>query len=261
MRHGFSVGIEDCESTTNELIQTEIERCLLQAKSVMETEMDLEVREARILKLMNEATDIGDRIAKNELKPDNNMVSMVVSGAKGKMFNIINSVSAIGQQNLCGRRVPKDYGGRSLPCYPITNTSQYEPDEIPISNNSEEELEQLKNLFQSRGFIFNCFYHGLEPQELFFLSAGGREGLIDSAVKTAKCGYFSRRVLKKLEDLKVSYGGQVTNSSGTIIQFAYGDDNYNAAELIKTGKSGYQCADVKHIIQSLNKDYEWAAAF
>ena len=41
--------------------------------------------------------------------------------------------------------------------------------------------------------------------EFFFHTMGGREGLVDSAVKTADTGYMQRRLMKALEDLCISY--------------------------------------------------------
>ena len=34
---------------------------------------------------------------------------------------------------------------------------------------------------------------------------GGREGLIDTAVKTSQTGYIQRKLVKSMEDLKVHY--------------------------------------------------------
>jgi len=53
---------------------------------------------------------------------------------------------------------------------------------------------------------------------------GGREGLIDTAVKTAETGYISRRLIKALEDVMVQYDGTVRNSRMSIYQFLYGED-------------------------------------
>lgn len=53
---------------------------------------------------------------------------------------------------------------------------------------------------------------------------GGREGLVDTAVKTAETGYMQRRLVKALEDLCVQYDMTVRNSMGEIIQFCYGGD-------------------------------------
>jgi hypothetical protein len=47
-----------------------------------------------------------------------------------------------------------------------------------------------------RGFVANSFFSGLTPSEFFFHTMAGREGLVDTAVKTAETGYMSRRLMK-----------------------------------------------------------------
>ena len=56
---------------------------------------------------------------------------------------------------------------------------------------------------------------------------GGREGLVDTAVKTAETGYMQRRLVKSLEDLCLQYDMTVRNSTGDIIQFSYGGDDFD----------------------------------
>ena len=56
---------------------------------------------------------------------------------------------------------------------------------------------------ESRGFVANSYYKGLTPEEFFFHTMGGREGLIDTAVKTSSTGYIQRRLVKALEDVMV----------------------------------------------------------
>ena len=56
---------------------------------------------------------------------------------------------------------------------------------------------------ESRGFVENSYLRGLTPQELFFHAMGGREGLIDTAVKTSSTGYIQRRLVKAMEDLTI----------------------------------------------------------
>jgi DNA-directed RNA polymerase II subunit RPB1 len=257
-RRGFSVGLADCTPKNTDIIEQEQEKCFLQAKVIMETEPDLETRELKILSTLNKATDIGERIVRDKIDPNNNFMHMIISGAKGSIFNYVNSVNSVGQQNLSGKRAPKDYGGRTLPCYESTPGSQYSPDVIK-KNNVLTDTENITRIFQSRGYITSSFHKGLTSQEFFFLSAGGREGLIDTSVKTARCGYLSRRMLKLLEDVKISYNGNVVNTKGTVVQFCYGDDNFSASELIKTSKYGMQCSDIEHIAEELNKDYEYDA--
>lgn len=71
----------------------------------------------------------------------------------------------------------------------------------------------------SKGFVKNSFYSGLTPTEFFFHTVGGREGLVDTAVKTAETGYMQRRLMKALEDLSVKYDNTVRTSMEHIIQF------------------------------------------
>ena len=57
----------------------------------------------------------------------------------------------------------------------------------------------------SKGFVKNNYIKGLSPDEFYFHAMGGREGLIDTAVKTAETGYIQRRLVKALEDVMVKY--------------------------------------------------------
>lgn len=248
-RECFSVGLGDCIPKNTKIIEEELEKAFLQAKQVESGPLDAEQKEIRILEIMNKATNVGERIVREGIDPNNNFLHMISCGSKGKMFNYVNSVSAVGQQNLSGKRVPQDCGGRSLPCYP--NNAQDE------ESTHLTEFEKLTRHYQSRGFISSSFYSGLTAQEFFFLSAGGREGLIDTSVKTATCGYLSKRMLKLMEDVKIGYNQMVTNAKGTIVQFCYGDDNYSAPELIRTEKHGIQPVDVKHLVERLNKNVAW----
>ena len=52
----------------------------------------------------------------------------------------------------------------------------------------------------------------------------GREGLIDTAVKTSRSGYLQRCLIKQLESLVVSYDLTVRDNDGSIVQFLYGED-------------------------------------
>ena len=69
----------------------------------------------------------------------------------------------------------------------------------------------------AKGFVKNSFYSGLNGCELFFHTMGGREGLIDTAVKTALTGYMQRRLVKGLEDLFIKYDYSVRSCKGEIV--------------------------------------------
>nr|GME00761.1 DNA-directed RNA polymerase II subunit 1 [Ipomoea batatas] len=100
---------------------------------------------------------------------------------------------------------------------------------------------------ESRGFVENSYLRGLTPQEFFFHAMGGREGLIDTAVKTSETGYIQRRLVKAMEDIMVKYDGTVRNSLGDVIQFLYGEDGMDSVwiesqklESLKVKKSTFE---------------------
>ena len=129
---------------------------------------------------------------------------MVNAGSKGSDLNISQMISCLGQQNVDGKRIPYGFEDRTLPHY-----TKY--DDSP----------------NARGFVENSFISGLNPDELFFHAMGGRVGLIDTACKTSQTGYIQRRLIKGLEDLMVHYDMTVRNNKNKIIQFSYGDDNFD----------------------------------
>ena len=80
---------------------------------------------------------------------------------------------------------------------------------------------------ESRGFVYHSFIHGLNPCEFFFHMAGGREGVCDTAVKTADSGYVERKMMKSLESAVLQYDSSVRNDQNQFVQLRYGDDNLN----------------------------------
>ncbi|KAK8093599.1 hypothetical protein PG997_000284 [Apiospora hydei] len=133
--------------------------------------------------------------------PRNQMQSMTSSGAKGSGVNA-NLISCnLGQQVLEGRRVPLMVSGKSLPCF------------RPFETN-----------VRAGGYIVNRFLTGIRPQEYYFHHMAGREGLIDTAVKTSRSGYLQRCLIKGMEGLKVAYDTSVRDADGSMIQFLYGED-------------------------------------
>jgi DNA-directed RNA polymerase II subunit RPB1 len=84
-----------------------------------------------------------------------------------------------------------------------------------------------------RGFVENSYLQGLSPQEFFFHAMGGREGLIDTAVKTANSGYIQRRLVKALEDLMIHYDNTVRSCTGSVVQFLYGEDGMDGVAIEK----------------------------
>jgi DNA-directed RNA polymerase I subunit RPA1 len=159
--------------------------------------------------------------------PDNMMSLMTTSGAKGSQVNAAQISCLLGSQELEGRRVPLMASGKSLPCF------------VPHSP-----------LPRAGGYVSDRYLTGIRPQEYFFhcnrtgcvvyffgfdhffckLGMAGREGLVDTAIKTARSGYLQRCLIKQLENIVVAYDGTVRDiSDQSILQFGYGDDALDVA--------------------------------
>jgi len=167
--------------------------------------------ELLVNKELNTAVDVAGNILLKNLNPVNNrFIMMATAGSKGKSLNLSQMISCVGQQNLEGKRIPYHFGNRTLPHFP-----------------------QFDNSALSKGFVESSFYGGLNVFEYFFHAMGGREGLIDTAVKTSETGYIQRRLVKAMEDIKICYDNTVRNHNDHILQFSYGDDNMNPIKLEK----------------------------
>jgi DNA-directed RNA polymerase subunit A' len=70
----------------------------------------------------------------------------------------------------------------------------------------------------------------LSALEFFFHAMGGREGLVDTAVRTQQSGYMQRRLINALEHIRLEYDGTVRDPHGHIIQFLYGEDGIDVAK-------------------------------
>ncbi|XP_030683391.1 DNA-directed RNA polymerase I subunit RPA1 isoform X3 [Nomascus leucogenys] len=133
--------------------------------------------------------------------PENSLQMMVQSGAKGSTVNTMQISCLLGQIELEGRRPPLMASGKSLPCF--------EPYEFTP---------------RAGGFVTGRFLTGIKPPEFFFHCMAGREGLVDTAVKTSRSGYLQRCIIKHLEGLVVQYDLTVRDSDGSVVQFLYGED-------------------------------------
>ncbi len=142
------------------------------------------------------------------LSRNNAPLTMANSGSKGSSINVAQMVAVVGQQIIGGQRVPDGFQDRSLPHFP-----------------------KMSRQPASKGFVKNSFYSGLIPTEFLFHAISGREGLVDTAVKTAETGYMSRRLMKSLEDLSTQYDDTVRTSGGGIVQFLFGADNLDPVNM------------------------------
>lgn len=175
---------------------------LLPGKTMMES------FETEVNQVLNSARDKSGSSAQRSLLKSNNIKRMVSAGSKGSFINISQICACVGQQNVEGKRIGYGFHRRTLPHFVIDDLGP-----------------------ESRGFVENSYLRGLTPTEFFFHAMGGREGLIDTAVKTAETGYIQRRLIKAMEDINVRYDGTVRNSVNQIVEFLYGEDGMDATFL------------------------------
>ncbi|KAG6842007.1 hypothetical protein C0991_003533 [Blastosporella zonata] len=155
-------------------------------------------------KLSKLTSSISDAVLPGELWrkfPYNHMQTMTLSGAKGSAVNARQISCALGQQELEGRRVPVMVSGKTLPSFRPFETKAI-----------------------AGGYVASRFLTGVKPQEFYFHCMAGREGLIDTAVKTSRSGYLQRCLIKHLEGIRVHYDHTVRGSDHSIYQFQYGGD-------------------------------------
>ena len=236
---GFSVGISDliADKKTND----EIEDIIIKKKQEVSNMIDQihlgifenktgktneEHFETQVNNILNEALNTAGNAGIKSLGSNNRFVSIVVSGSKGNNLNISQMISCLGQQTVDGKRIPYGYSNRTLPHF-----------------------KQFDDTPRARGFVENSFIGGLTPEELFFHAMGGRVGLIDTAVKTSQTGYIQRRLIKGMEDLKVAYDNTVRNNKNKIIQFSYGNTNFDTIHI--------ENVEFKLLSSSIDEIYEY----
>lgn len=198
--------IEECQSNIKNAVG-QVDSVIKQAKEgTMEKLPGMDITgtfESKVNVLLNKARNYS-----GEISTCNNMNSMIEAGSKGSKINIAQMTSCVGQQNVEGKRIAFGFEKRSLP-------------------------HNLKYDFsaQSKGFVSNSYLSGMTPQEFYFHAMGGREGLIDTAIKTAETGYIQRRLVKAMEDAVIREDKSVRNGFGKVFQFLYGEDGFDAKYL------------------------------
>ena len=216
---GFSMGPEDLSLPEN--AYREIGRILDEGRRKVEQLIDdykrgklkpikgytlEETLEKLILDVLSRTRDRSGQVALKFLREDNPLYVMTATGARGSSLNVAQLSAVLGQQSVRGERPSRGYNQRCL--------TVFEPGDCGAS---------------ARGFVFNSFLSGLTPTEFFFHAMAGREGLVDTAVRTQQSGYLQRRLVNSLSHLYVAYDYTVRTLDGRIIQFEYGEDRVDPA--------------------------------
>ncbi|ETW41082.1 DNA-directed RNA polymerase III subunit RPC1 [Plasmodium falciparum NF135/5.C10] len=187
------------EKVNNEIILYNEKKMQIQPGCTLEETLEIKVKS-----ILDDLRNDAGKTCNQYLHYLNKPLIMFNSGAKGALINIAQMIACVGQQNVAGQRIQNGFINRTLPHFHFHCKDS-----------------------ESRGFVQNSFYTGLSPTEFFFHTMSGREGLVDTAVKTAETGYMQRRLMKALEDLSIHYDYSVRSCDKQIVQFIYGDDALN----------------------------------
>jgi len=254
MERGFSVGLLDMinlylDNKKNKEVDKNIEvlnKELANIYNVLETlatKLDDPIeegfRQKQITNLSNVTTGIGIKLADDALTPDNAIAVMTEKGAgtKGAVANIGQMMGAVGQQFLYGERMPMSITGgtRALPTFDPNETNP-----------------------EAFGFIPTSFFTGLNPESLFFLQAGGRPSLLDTALKTQETGSMQHKMIKAFENIVIANDGSIRNSLGYIFTPVY-NGGYDVAEMVMTDDrmEFSSFVDIKSLADELNLENGW----
>mmetsp|Transcript_58341 Transcript_58341/g.126132 ORF Transcript_58341/g.126132 Transcript_58341/m.126132 type:complete len:1494 (-) Transcript_58341:36-4517(-) len=243
MNRGFTIGIDDVtahkavreekESITRDkyaIVDTLIQKYFAGTLSLKPGCNAEQTLEALVNGELSRIRDAVGNMCEEKLGFMNKPRIMAQCGSKGSAINLCQMMACVGQQNVGGQRIKDGFVQRTLPHF--------------LKGSKEP---------KARGFVANSFYSGLEAPEFFFHTMGGREGLVDTAVKTAETGYMQRRLIKALEDLSLKYDLSVRTSSGEVVQFAFGDDGLNPARMEGSASSpldlNYVLKHVQHTLR------------
>src|SRR2546428_1663898 len=208
MIRGFTTGIDDedipeeAKKQITDVLKTAIEKVEDLVESYKRGELEQmpgrsleETLEVEAMKILGRARDQAGQIAGKHLGIENSAVIMARSGARGSMLNLSQMAGSIGQQAVRGERLSRGYWNRTLPHFRKCDLGA-----------------------EAKGFVKSSYKSGLHPTENFFHAMGGREGLVDTAVRTSRSGDMQRPLINALEALQVEEDGAAQNTEGTDIQ-------------------------------------------
>ncbi len=208
MLYGFTTGIsdEDIPEDAKRQIEDRLREAIEKVEELIKRSRERNIEggedlERRILGELNEARNEAGEIAARHLGLKSHAVLMARCGARAKMLDLTQIAGSVGQQTIRGERINRGFYHRT--------TSHFKRDDLGA---------------RAHGFVISSYKDGLDPIEYFFHSASGREGLVDTAVRTSRSGYMQRRMMNALDSVRVEYDGTVRDCYGHIIQFRFGED-------------------------------------
>jgi DNA-directed RNA polymerase II subunit RPB1 len=219
-QRGFSIRLSDCQPSadTKDAVAATIRLAEQKIARILSADAVACLSEDRIEAALSEIankvlTNVGKVVHASLDENHNALYQAVLCASKGNLINIAQLIGCIGQTSVEGRRIFVD--------------------------DAQQQFGEPGSMAKS-GFVARSYYQGLTHSEFFYHTMAGREGLIDTAVKTANTGYLQRRLMKAMETVTVAYDRTVRNARQNIVQFAYGADSYDATFLVRQSLPCFQ---------------------
>lgn len=162
----------------------------------------------------------------------NNLFKLISFGSKGKIANMYNMVSAVGQKLINGERARETFGfRRTLPYFPRFDMNP-----------------------SALGYITNSYLGGITSIEYIFNAMASRFDLISKALSTSVTGEQNRKSIKNLESIIANYfRWSVKNRN--VIQYAYGENCTDPRYVEKVKFPTVMCSDKEFKDRYYHKDF------
>jgi DNA-directed RNA polymerase beta' subunit len=188
LRRGVSVGIRDCMPSEDVRARLEAWRSSIPERANAVDPTDEAAVQAFTRQLKSEVSTI---VVEGAKKSRNRIRDLSNAGSKGSDNNLVQIMGGLSQQIVMGHR-------------PFANETRVFP---------TDPFEESEHNLASRGFVKNSLLDGITPTEYFCHAAGGREGIIDTGIKTAEAGYATRKMACVTEGSVRNYKGGIDNQA------------------------------------------------
>jgi DNA-directed RNA polymerase subunit A' len=212
--HGFSVSFKDY--TLSDKAQQKLKQLFSQLDKEIENLINAyknktlepapgmslkQTLENTIMSITSKYRDEIGTLVEEDLGKNNTSIVMAKIGSRGNILNAIQMSAFVGQQAIRNKRPYRGLYKRVL--------STFKQNDIGA---------------RAKGFVYSSFSKGLEPDEFFMHSIGGRDSIVNKGIRTARSGYMQRRLINALQDLIVTESLSVKDAEGNLIQTTYGGD-------------------------------------
>lgn len=216
--YGFSIGMDDCvpseqiEKNVRLVVDASMEAVKRGAHLAREAGVSEDRIESERMRVLSDVMLNSAKVVLQHTPKTNRILQCIESGSKGKKLNICQILGVLGQQVHTGKRIfdKTDPNGRTLSSFSVEDMDD------PITH----------------GLVKGSYFHGLDPESYFFHCMTGREGLIDTACKTAETGYLQRRIGKLLESEHVASDYSVRDADNNLIEVCFGGDGIDPEKQI-----------------------------